>query len=420
MLNLTERLSRSVSPYHGVEAGLEDLLGEGFCRLELKEEWKLKRGGRYVLAPYDAALIAFTVGKRDGALRGAVAHSDFPCLKLKPNSYLQEGRYGKCNIEVYGGAILNTWLDRPLSLAGKVVLRGSDPFCPEKRLFRSEGAVGIIPNIAIHLNRDVNKGLELNRQKDLMPLVDTGTEAEDKEYLLQIIARELETAPEEILSWDLNFIPDQQPVTAGLDQSLLIAPRLDNTTSVHGCIRGILSCGAEEGIRFIGIFDHEEVGSRSKQGAASALLPMVLERIYACLGQGREKLYRDLAEGFLLSADAAHAHHPNAMGAKGDPTNPVYLNQGVAVKTAAGQSYAGDGEAVAVVREICRREEIPYQMFVNRSDIPGGSTIGSILSAALSVRTMDVGVPVLAMHSAVETMGRKDQEALERLILSIL
>ncbi len=347
-------------------------------------------------------------------IRIGAAHTDFPCLRIKPNPDVKTGGYSQINVEVYGGAILNTWLDRPLSISGRVAIASEDVLHPLIRNISVERTLGVIPNLAIHMNRDVNKGLELNKQTDLLPILGLEKKEQEKRFL-QFLAKELGTEQEKILDYELWVYCRQKPQYAGLEGELIISPRLDNLTSVQALLTGIIESRCEEGVNVVALFDHEEVGSRTKQGAGSLLLTNFLQRVLEAMGRTPAQISSSLYDAFLLSVDVAHGMHPNQMG-KTDITNKPVLGKGLCIKEASSQSYATDCEAVAVVEQICRKENIPYQKFVNRSDMAGGGTLGAVASGLLPVRTVDIGVPLLAMHSAVETMGTEDMQALTDLI----
>ncbi|MBQ1868136.1 M18 family aminopeptidase [Selenomonas sp.] len=420
---LLDFVAECPTPFHTVQASAMRLRLAGFRELSLTDSWQIERGGKYFVTVYDSTLLAFVVGESDGQLRMAAAHTDFPCFRLKPQAGMVKEKCGLLNVEKYGGLILRTWLDRPLSLAGKIVVRGEDAFNPEIRLVDFERPLATIPSLAIHMDREVNDEGKLNVQTDMLPLaaVFGGVEsleadADAKTFFVDWLAEELGTAVEDILSYELSLYPVEHGCTVGLHEEMVSSPRLDNLTSVKACLDGI--CGAAEtgtGIRLIALFDNEEVGSCTKQGAASAVLMQVLERLYTALGKSQEDLLRDIAAGFLLSVDVAHAVHPNYAD-KADPAVRPVLGAGLTLKQACSQSYAGDAEAVAVVRGLCEAQGIKWQQFVNRSDSRGGSTLGSIASALVPMRTMDIGVPILAMHSVRETMAGTDQEALSKLL----
>lgn len=415
-------INNSTSSFHTVLNAQTFLMKNEFKEVKLDEDWQLKAEEKYFVKIYDSTLIAFIPHQnlRQG-MKIAVSHTDFPCLKIKPNADIVQNNYGKLNVEIYGGMILNTWFDRPLSIAGKVVLKGQDCYHPDVRLVDFKRPLMIIPNLAIHMDRSVNSGKSISKQKEMLPLAFMQNEdsenktSNDNERLINLLAEELSCNPEEILSYDLTVYQVETPYYLGFAGELVTAPRLDNITSVKACIEGIIADKRKAGLDIAVLFDNEEVGSRTKQGGASNILANVMERIYMAFGYTRQAFLADLAKSFMLSIDVAHAMHPNYVE-KNDLTNKPILNKGLAIKMAASQSYAGDAEAIAIVRALCEKYKINYQMYVNNSDIPGGSTIGSIASALLTIRTLDVGIPILAMHSARETMGKNDQKSLEALV----
>lgn len=415
-MDLIEFINGCTSPFHTVDMAGRILSENGFEELPLADDWNdIKTDRGCFTKVYGSTLIAF-IPHEDlrGGLRVAASHTDFPCFKVKPNADIVQDGYGKLNVEVYGGMIVNTWLDRPLSLAGKVALKGDDVFCPKTRLIDFDRPLMTIPNLAIHMDRKINEGKALNRQKELLPLAFmTGERKAD--YLPELLAKELGCRKDDILSYELYAYQWEKGCRLGFENEFISSPRLDNLTSVKACLEGILADKRDAGLDVAVLFDNEEVGSHTKQGGASMVLSNVLERIYLGRGLTRQDFLADIHKGFMLSIDVAHAMHPN-YPEKNDITNKPVLNGGTAIKTAAGQSYAGDAEAVAAIKALCEKHGIAYQQYVNRSDIPGGSTLGSIASTLLPVRTMDIGIPILAMHSARETMGASDQESLERLV----
>ncbi len=407
-------INRATSPYHAVEQSNGALPAVPLFGAE-----GIHARQCYYFPLYNTGTVIISIGENPrGPLRIACAHTDFPCLRIKPNPILRMYGYGKLNAEVYGGMIRNTWMDRPLSLAGAVALCGDDAFTPKLRLVDFRRPLMIVPNLAIHMNRKVNEGVELKPQKDLLPLLfqSDGEGGDDAQKLLNLLAEELDVQAEDILSYDLNAYPYEQGCLLGCEDVFLSSPRLDNLSSVKACLDALRDFDGD-GIRVAALFDNEEVGSRTKQGAGSTALAMILERVYTALGFDRTEYLTKILEGFCLSVDVAHALHPNAPE-KADPTNHPLLGDGVVLKVASNQSYAGDPEAFAVVAGLCEQDDIPYQVFTNHSDAPGGATLGSILSTQLPMRTMDIGAPILGMHSARETMGTADQLALTRLIRS--
>ena len=417
-------IESSTSPYHTVEESYRRLEDQGFTPLSMDEEWNLTEG-EYVIDVYGTTLVAFHIGKDPrGTLRIASAHTDFPGFRVKPNPMITEKGYGKLNVESYGGLIQYTWFDRPLSLAGVVVTKG-EGLDVETHYVDVAKPVATIPSLAIHMNRTVNEKAVFNKQKEMLPLLlmrGVGTEyEEDKTLLNGLLAEEIGCEPKDILSYELTVYNTDSVETVGFDAEFISAPRLDNLTSCYACLQGILSAKEQQatGIRMAFLFDHEEVGSRTKQGGASLLLPNVVRRVYRALGLSEEACDADIAKGFMISSDVAHGYHPN-YGEKNDITNYPTLNGGVVLKIASSQSYAGDAVAQAIVTDLCETHGIKHQIYVNRSDIPGGSTVGSISSAQLVMRTMDIGLPLLAMHSARELMGTYDQIELNRLLTVFL
>lgn len=456
-VDLEDNIRRSVSPYHTVENVGTLYRKEGFRELKQGEPFQLQPDGRYFVSVYGSTLAAFVIRTPDGNgekpnLRIACSHTDVPAFKLKPDCGIftdtgGERGYLKLNTEVYGGPILNTWLDRPLSVAGRVAVRGRNCFSPVMISVDFKEPVLTIPNLAIHMNRQVNKGIELNRQKDMLPLAAVRNQIRQgmpgelfQEKLLEAVNRQAAAGRdnekafgkerferEDILDYELFLYQWESGCRIGLDSSMYSSPRLDNMTSVYGITAGLLNASADTakesgnaGLQQCGIdialyFDNEEIGSRTKQGAGSNVLLLLLEKIYAALGKSREEMINDIFNGFMLSVDVAHAAHPNALE-KSDITNRVILNSGIVIKESANQAYAGDAAAVSTIKQMCQEQDIPYQVFVNRSDMAGGQTLGSILSSSVPVRTIDIGVPVLAMHSARELMGMEDQKNLEKLL----
>lgn len=406
----TEFAQKAVSPYQTAAVIAHALEGGGFTELNTTTAWKLRRGGKFYVKSHDSSLIAFTVGSRiqagDG-FRLIATHTDFPCFRLKAAPDLREEEYGKLNVESYGGAILSSWMDRPLGLAGRVALRFGSISHPQMRLYDSERPILMIPNLPIHLNKEVNKGVELNRQTDMLPIYGMWREG----GFLSWLEDQLSIEKGSILDYDFYVYCRDSAERIGLDGELFSAPRLDNMTSVFAALQGILHSERTTGINAAVFFDHEEIGSRTKQGAGSAWLSNTLERIYGELSFPRIKFLEALEESMMLSLDVSHAYHPN-QGSRYDPVNHVTLNSGVTIKESGTQSYATDARGIAIVMRLMEEKGIPYRKFVNRSDQPGGSTLGSVASSFLPILTVDAGIPVLAMHSARETMGSSDLKAL--------
>lgn len=418
-MELLEYLNRAVTPYHAVELGIAFLKEAGFVEQKLEELFAPKPGGKYYIPVYGTGLMAYTIGEEflpGDTLHMAVAHTDAPCLRVKPGAELLAGEYKRLDIEVYGGAILNTWFDRPLSLAGRVVLRGENAYAPQMRTVDFHRPLLTVPNLAIHMNREVNKGVEVKPQRDLLPLLGMLGEGEPKEaYVRELLAKELQVEKESILDYDLTVYCAEPACYLGEKEEFISAPRLDNQLSCYALLQAICNGKHTDGIHMMVLFDHEEVGSRSKQGADSALTGTVLERIYAGLGVERERMQATLAKSILLSVDGAHALHPNRQDAY-DPVNRATINKGIALKINSSQRYAFDTETVAVAQVLCEEGRIPYQKVANHADMAGGSTLGPILSSWVPMRSIDLGVPMLAMHSAREMAGKDDVEYLTRFL----
>lgn len=408
-------LERGTSGVMVVREAEEQLKEAGFQELFFHQAWGLSENGRYYMKHHDTTLFAFTLGERSNyreAVRIGAAHTDFPCLRIKPNPDVQTSGYAQVNVEVYGGAILNTWLDRPLSISGRVALESEDLLHPEIRYLDVAKPLLVIPNLAIHMNREVNKGVELNKQTDMLPIIGLlEEELEEEKMLMHFLAEELQVDMDRILDFELWIYCMEKPRHLGVQEEFILSPRLDNLTSVQALLTGLIDSRRADGLNVVALFDHEEIGSRTKQGAGSLLLLNLLEKISDSLGKTAAQTRENLYNAFFLSVDVAHGLHPNQTG-KMDITNKPVLGSGFCIKEASSQSYATDCEAIAVVEQICRKEQIPYQKFVNRSDMQGGGTLGAIASSILPVRTVDIGVPLLAMHSSVETMGTADMKSL--------
>ncbi|MBQ8040833.1 MAG: M18 family aminopeptidase [Lachnospiraceae bacterium] len=412
-------LKAGVTPFHVVEKCESVLKENGFENINYEDTWKLEKGGKYVLNHHGTTLFAFTIGenfKPADMLRMAAAHTDYPCFRIKPNADFVTDVYAQINVEVYGGPILNTWFDRPLGVAGRVALRSDNPFEPKMVLYKSEKPILIIPNLAIHMNREVNKGVEINNQVDLMPILDMIPEKQkETKYFLSFLAKELGVKEKDILDFELCVFCMEEPCYIGVSDTMISSPRLDNQTSVSALISAIMDGERKDGVNLIALFDHEEIGNTSKQGAASIFLHDMTKRILYNLGATEEEVERSIYKSMLLSVDVAHGLHPNKQG-KMDITNKPVLGKGFCIKQASSQSYATDAQAVAILCQICDNKGIPYQRFVNRSDVRGGGTLGSVASTLLPMKTIDLGIPILAMHSVRELMGAEDMDSLKNAV----
>ncbi len=413
MEELFRLLKKGVTASHVVDYVKKDLLKNQFQELNIEDEWELKKNSGYYVNLYGSGCVAFRTGEHIDdfpAFRIAMAHSDFPCFQIKPNPMVK-GRYcARLNVEIYGGMYQKSWIDRPLGVAGRVVIKGKTVFTPQVLLYKSDRPLCIIPSLAIHMDKELNKKGALETAKELVPLAALSEE----EDLLSNVADSLNIQTSDILDYDLYLYNMDVPVVAGLDSSMLAAPRLDNLTSVGSILHGIKNCGKipDHTIDMMVVFDNEEVGSLTKQGADSELLPLVIDKIGKGLrGNGFEKS-KILEKSFLLSVDVAHANHPN-YEEKSDANNRAYLGHGISIKRSVGQKYGTTAESAAVIKQLCSKENIPFSIAINKTGIPGGSTLGPIVTSHLPFPCADVGMPILAMHSAVELGAVADYEALK-------
>ena len=408
----------SPSSYHVTFNASNVLRQAGFEKLELSEKWHLKKGGKYFTTRNDSSLFAFIVGTgepEEEGVRFICAHSDSPCFKIKPSPEMDvEDYYLKLNTEVYGGPILMSWLDRPLSLAGRVSLKGEDVLHPQSRLVNFNRPLLIIPNLAIHLNRSVNEGVELNRQKDMLPLAGILTEKLEKDgFLIRLLAQELGVEAAQIVDFDLTVSEHAPGCLMGIHQEFISSSRLDDLAMVHAGLQALTTATPGKATQMLCIFDNEEVGSQTKQGAGSPLLRNLFERILHHLHKDAEEIQRTIYRSFMISADMAHSIHPNQVD-KHDPVLHPVINKGPVIKIHANQKYTTDGDSGAVFESLCQMARVPYQKFVNRSDLVGGSTLGNVSTGQLDVRAVDVGNPMLAMHSARELAGVTDHSYIIR------
>lgn len=409
---LIEFIYRSPTAFHAVDSVSKILRGSGFVELKEEEKWRLEKGGKYYVVKNHSALTAFVMGKRSAHEDGFKiigAHTDSPTFRIKPKAeMISENYYVKLDTEVYGGPILNTWLDRPLSVAGRVIIKCDNLFTPVTRLVNIERPILIIPNLAIHMNRNINSGVELNKQKDTLPLMGLiNDNLERGSYLLREIAKELSIKISDIIDFDLFLYEFEKGTLMGLNNEFISSSRLDDLAMVHSGIVAITRANIANTTNVMACFDNEEVGSTTKQGANSQFLSHVLERIVLSQQGDRESFFRAISKSFMISGDLAHAVHPN-MGEKHDPQNRPLINKGPVIKVSANMNYTTDSNSSAVYAQICKKANIPVQWFVNRSDEKGGSTIGPISSSHLDIRSVDIGTPILAMHSIRELGGVLD------------
>ena len=409
-------LDASPSCYHAAANVAEALLKAGYTRLYEGEPWQLTEGGRYFVLRGGASVIAFRVPRRD--FRGfmiAAGHSDSPTFKVRETA---EGpAAGGClrlSVEPYGGMVMRSWLDRPLSVAGRVVVREAGRLAA--RLVNVDRDLLVIPSVAIHMDREVNKGTALKANVDMLPLFGMGKEPG---AFRRLIAEEAGAAEENLISTDLFLYPRQAATLTGVAEEFVASPRLDDLQCVFGCLEGFLAAKDGESVPVLAVFHNEEVGSGTRQGADSTFLTDVLRRASASMGRTEEEYRAAVANSFLVSADNAHAIHPNHPEYADGREFPV-LNGGVVVKYNAAQRYTTDGVSDAVFRQVCREAGVPVQRYSNRADLPGGSTLGNISTAHLSVHSVDIGLPQLAMHAAYEVAGAKDTAYLAQAMTAYL
>lgn len=413
---LLQYLNDSPTAYHAVKNGAALLKACGFQELKETDSWSLQKGGKYFVIKNGSALVAIAVGKGDPAKEGfriIGAHTDSPCLKIKPGacSVTPDG-YVKVNVEIYGGAILNTWFDRPLAMAGRLIVRENGAL--QEKLIQIDNPVFLIPNLCIHFHRDVNEKGAYNKQTDLLPLLCMKEEGVEKEeYLFQLIWEETGTEKADIADYELFLYEYQKGIFTGRNQEFISASRIDDLSMVYAGLTALTQAKAGEACQILAAFDNEEVGSTTAQGANSGLLRELLNRICKNLGLTDEGYYQAVANSNSVSADLAHAVHPNYSDKHDAETRPV-LGGGPVIKYSASQRYATTAMSAAYFMEACDRAGVPCQKFVNRNDIAGGSTIGPALSGLTTIPTVDMGAPILAMHSIREFGAVADMVNTER------
>lgn len=407
---LLDFIQKSPCAFWAVDTLREIAEQAGFVELKENKEWQLKCGGKYYVIRNDSSIIAFQMPKHIKGFHIVASHSDSPSFKIKENPEIAvENQYVKLNTEKYGGMIMSTWLDRPLSVAGRVVYRKDD--CIVGKLVKIDRDLLVIPNVAIHMDRNINQGMEYNAQTDMLPLF---AQYADKKSFNKLLAEEMGIAQEDILSHDLYLYVRQKGSIFGANDEFILSPRLDDLQCAYSAMTALIQSTSDNYVNICAVFDNEEVGSSTRQGADSTFLTDVLYRIAEAVSEKESWLVQAIGESFLISADNAHALHPNHPE-KADPTNRPVLNGGIVIKYHGGQKYTTDAYSAARIKELCQKSGVPFQTYANRSDIAGGSTLGNISMAHVSVPSVDIGLPQLAMHSAVETAGIKDTEYAIRL-----
>lgn len=408
--DLLHFISKSPSVFHVVRHIKAALLYAGFTEIREEDSWQIKRGGKYVVTRNGSALIAFSVPEDGGnAFKITAAHCDSPTFKIKENPEMRDGKYTRLNVEGYGGMIMSTWLDRPLSAAGRLFVKDNGQII--SKLVSLDHPTLLIPSVAIHMDRTVNNGHAWNIQNDLLPLYSTDGAADFMETLAQ--AAKVKAA--DILGHDIFLYSCAPGILWGPQHEFISSPRLDDLQCAFATFRGFTNGKKQKDISVYALFDNEEVGSGTAQGAGSTFLTNTISRLALSLGRSYDEIQAMLAKSFMISADNGHAVHPNH-GEYADPVNAPVLNGGIIIKFNASQKYSTDGYSAAVFRDLCLKADVPVQTYTNRSDIPGGSTLGNISNTKVAVPTVDIGLPQLAMHSSYETAGAKDTEYLVKAV----
>lgn len=403
-------LNGSNSRFHASVQIQSRLQAAGFIPLDEKQPFKLKKGGKYYLCRQDTAVLAFVMGSESlakGGVKLAASHIDCPSMKLKVDSVSCDKGVVRCGVEVYGGPIISTWIDRELSIAGKVLLRTAKGV--ESKLIDLQKPLAIIPNAAIHLNREINKGFEYNKQTQLPAILSVKESSGNP--LLELIAKKLKVKTSDILETEL-YLYDAQPASLmGIEEDMVCAQGMDNLAMTHAILSALVKTEKPKQTVMGVFFDHEEIGSETPQGAMSSLLSESLERLCISQSNSREDYYLTLRNSFMISADMAHAYHPSYKE-KYDPNYSPLMNQGPVIKLNANHRYASTTDSTAHFVALCEKAQVPYQKFLIRSDMPCGSTVGPIVAAQLGLHTVDIGNPIWAMHSIRETGGCLDHDYL--------
>lgn len=400
---LIDFLNRSVTQYHAVNEIRRILEENNYIELSESEHWDLQAGGRYFVLRNGSSLTAFRIPKKEFAgFMISAAHSDSPCLRIKDNPEIVSDGYIRLNVEGYGGLICSTWFDRPLSAAGKVVVREKDRIAA--KLVNIDRDLLMIPNLAIHMDREVNSGHKYNIQKEMLPVI---AGEDQKGIFMRLTAEAAGVREEDILGFDMQlYVREKGRIWGGADE-YVSAPHIDDLQCTYACMIGFLTAEESDSVPVLAVLDNEETGSRTKQGADSTFFEDTLKRIASVCGMDNEGYLRAVASSFMLCADNSHAVHP-AYPEKADPANRPKINGGIVLKISDPRKYTTDALSAALFREICCRADVPCQVFTNRSDMIGGSTLGNISMSHVSVIMADIGLPQLAMHSAYETAGSKD------------
>lgn len=411
--DLMSFMDSSVCNFLAVDTVRRRLEDAGFINLNPSQSWILDPGGKYFITKNDSAIFAFVVGTGSPweGYKIISSHSDSPGFRVKPAPEMKsEGGVLRLNTEVYGGPILYTWFDRPLSLAGRLIIRGADALHPLTKIVRFDEPLLTIPHLAIHFNRSVNDGNPLSKQKDMMPVLAQLKDSVSADgYLLRMVADKAGVNVDSIIDFDLSLYDTTPAILVGADSGFITSGRLDDLSMVHASLSALLSSQPTRMTQVMAVFDNEETGSGTKQGAASPVLYNLLSRINGALGGDRETFLRAIDSSFMISADNAHALHPN-YPEKHDPTNHPVLGGGPVIKINANCKYMTDAQSSAVFKTICDEAGVPVQYFVNHSDSPGGSTLGNILTSQIDLKGVDMGAAMWAMHSVRETASPLDHQ----------
>ena len=401
--DLIHFIAKSPSTFHAVRGIKAALLYAGFTEIREEDTWQIEKGGKYVVTRNGSALMAFTVPQEGAeAFHITTSHCDSPTFKIKEDPEIADGPYVKLNVEGYGGMIMSTWLDRPLSVAGRLLVTENGHLA--EKLVAIDGTMLVIPSVAIHMDRSVNQHKEWKVQKDMLPLYGmTGA----KTPFMDVIAAAAKVKAEDILAHDLTLYSRVPAAIWGEEREFISSPKLDDLQCAFACFRGFTQGEKEKYISVYALFDNEEVGSATSQGAGSTFLANTLERLARSLGYSYDETMAMIARSFMISADNAHSVHPNHPE-YADPVNRPVINGGIVIKYSAAQKYATNAFSAAYFKKLCKDHDIPTQTFTNHSDSPGGSTLGNISNTVIAMPTVDIGLPQLAMHSSYETAGVKD------------
>lgn len=399
---LFQFIKNSPSMFHAISTMVDELSKHGYELLNETKAWNLSPGKKYMVTRNQSSMIAFQMPTTaDYHYQIIASHSDSPCFLLKPNPEIKSGAFVKLNVELYGGMLINSWFDRPLSLAGRIMVKENGKII--SRLVNLDQDLLVIPNLAIHMNRDANQGVRIEKQNDILPLY----AMDDHQDIIAYVAAEMGIDKGQIISHELYLYNRQSGTVLGNQETFIGCPKLDNLQSAFTSMIALIEGKNENCVNMICSFDNEEIGSGTRQGADSQFLSSVIERINESFHKSKEENAAILAKSFFISCDNAHSFHPN-YAYKSDPNNQVFMNQGIVIKHSARKAYTSDAFSSAVFKEICKLADVPVQDFVNHNEVPGGGTLGAISSSHVSIPSIDIGLAQLAMHSCYEVAGAHD------------